>query len=184
MKTDDRGGQDGIFPLTVLLALAATLLGVVDGMIPRPLPFFKTGLANVITVIAALRYGTGKAISVNLLRSVAVSLFYGTLATPAFLLSLSGGFFSALLMGLLARLVPRRISVTALSMAGSTMSLSVQLVSAVLILPGIPASSLVLPLAVWGVLSGAATGVVAALLLRNGFPDKLFAGLVLEPRGG
>lgn len=184
MGTDGRGVKDIALPLTVLLALAATILGVVDGLIPRPLPFLKTGLANVVTVIAALRYGTGKAISVNLLRAGAVSLFFGTIATPAFLLSLSGGFCSALLMGLLSRLVPRCMSVTALSVAGSMASLSAQLFSATLLLPGIPTASLVLPLALWGVVSGTVTGVAAVLLLRNGFPEKLLAGLVPEPHGG
>jgi heptaprenyl diphosphate synthase len=167
-----------------MLALAATVLGVVDGMIPRPLPFLRAGIANVVTVIAAVRYGTGTALTVNLLRSAAVSLFTGTLATPAFALSLSGGVASALLMGLMAGLVPARVSAVSLSMAGSTASLYAQLLAAMMMLPGIPAAALVIPLALWGAVSGCITGVIAVMLLRRGFPEKLVNGLVAGPRHG
>jgi heptaprenyl diphosphate synthase len=167
-----------------MLALAATALGVIDGLIPRPLPFLRTGLANVVTVMAVLRYGTGLALTVNLMRSLAVSLFLGTVATPAFALSLSGGAASALLMGALAGLVPRYISVTGLSVAGAVASLGFQLLAAVLLLPGIPAGPLLLPITAWGVVSGAFTGVLAALLMRRGFPEKLIGGLVPQPGAG
>jgi heptaprenyl diphosphate synthase len=184
METAAEGGRTGALPLTVALALAATVLGVVDGLIPRPLPFLRTGLANVVTVMAAVRWGIGKAVAVNLLRSTAVSVFYGTLATPAFLLSLSGGLASALVMGTMSRLVHRWISVTALSAAGGTASITVQLIAAVLILPGIPAGSLLLPLVSWGLLSGIITGGIAVLLMRNGYPERLLSGLVQVSGGG
>jgi heptaprenyl diphosphate synthase len=52
--------ETGNRDLTILI-LMATALGVIDSLIPRPLPFMKLGLANVATVIAVFRYGLLKA---------------------------------------------------------------------------------------------------------------------------
>jgi len=171
-------------PPVVMLALIAVGLGVVDGILPRPLPFLRIGLANVVTVMVAFRMGTARALSVNLLRVVAVSLFLGSIATPSFLMSLAGGVSSALLMGLLSRTARRILSVTGISIAGSMASLSAQLSVAVAIIPGIPVGSIVVPLTAWGILSGTVTGLLAALLLRRRFLERAPFGLVPEASGG
>ena len=159
-------------------------MGVIDGVLPRPLPFMKTGLANVVTVMVAFHMGTVRALSVNLLRVVAVALFLGSVATPSFPMSLAGGVSSALVMGLLARTARGFLSVTGISVAGSMASLSAQLSVAVLFIRGIPVVSIVIPLAVWGVLPGTVTGLLAALLLRRKFLERAPFGLVPDASGG
>lgn len=146
--------------LTILL-LTATALGVVDSLIPRPMPFMKLGLANVASVIAVVRYGFVKTIELNLLRAFAVSLITGILATPSFLLSISGAAVSALTMGLLWKLLPDRLSLPGLSAAGAVASLWAQLLAASFILSGLPLQNIVLLLTLWGVLSGTAVGLLA-----------------------
>lgn len=171
-------------PTVVMLALIAVGLGVIDGILPRPLPFLKTGLANVVTVMVAFRMGTARALSVNLLRVIAVALFLGSIATPSFLMSLAGGLSSAFFMGLLSRTARHFLSVTGISIAGSMASLSAQLAVAVLIIRGIPVASIVVPLAAWGVLSGTVTGLLATLLLRRKFLERAPFGLVPDASGG
>jgi heptaprenyl diphosphate synthase len=149
--------------LMVILAIGASVL---EGIIPRPVPFIKPGLANVVTVAAIARYGLWTGLRVNILRAFGTALFIGTLATPTFILSLSGGISSAMVMGVFKKF----FSVTGMSVSGSLASIFTQLFAATLLLPGLPAGSLIIPLAVWGTLSGTITGILAIVLLRNGFP--------------
>lgn len=148
------------------LTLTAIAIGVLEGLVPKPIPFLKPGLANIATVAGILRYGPWMGLRINLLRSVGAALFLGTLATPTFVLSLSGGLASAVGMGLFRRL----FSVTGLSISGSLASMAAQLSAASILLPGLPIRALVLPAAAWSVLAGTATGLAAAFLLRRGFP--------------
>ncbi len=152
--------------LTILI-LTATALGVVDSLIPRPLPFMKLGLANVPAVIAIHRYGLLKTLELNIVRAFAVALITGLLATPSFLLSISGAAVSALAMGVLKYLFKNRLSLTGLSVAGAVASLWVQLFVASLVLSGLPLQNIVLLLTIWGILSGAVVGVVARKTLNR-----------------
>ena len=122
-STEERADRVRIEVLLVLLAIGA---GVIENIIPRPIPFIKPGLANVITVAAIARYGFWTGLRLNILRSTGAALVIGTLATPTYLLSLSGGIASALLMGSVKKI----LSVTGMSVAGSLGSLSVQLLTA------------------------------------------------------
>ncbi len=144
----------------------AVALGVLESLVPRPLPFAKPGLANIAAIAALVRSGAPMALRVNVLRTVASALFLGTLATPTFLLSLSGGVASVLAMSLAVRL----LSVTGTSVAGSLASMGAQLAVASLLLPGLPAMGIAPFLAAWGTATGAVTGIAAVLLLRRGFP--------------
>lgn len=151
----------------------AVSLGVIEGMVPKPLPFLRPGLANIATVAGILRIGPGAGIRINLFRSAGAAIFLGTLATPTFLLSLSGGMASAAVMGSTRKL----FSVTGLSLAGSLASIAAQLGAASLVLPGLPLRSLVLPAIAWGTLAGLITGISAGLLLRRGFPWTGYGGV-------
>ncbi len=63
--------------LTLLMA-AAAVLGIIDGMIPKPLPFMKLGLANVASVLALIRFGYLKTLELNAVRAMAVGLITGS----------------------------------------------------------------------------------------------------------
>ena len=162
-SAEERVNRVRIEVLLVILAIGA---GVIENLIPRPIPFIKPGLANVVTVAAIVKYGFWTGLRVNVLRSTGAALFIGTLATPTYLLSLAGGIASALVMGSVKRI----FSVTGMSVAGSLGSLLVQLLTASMLLPGFPVAGLLLPISIWGTLSGTITGIVAIVLLRRGFP--------------
>ncbi|MBN2586712.1 MAG: Gx transporter family protein [Candidatus Fermentibacteraceae bacterium] len=164
--TERTDNADGRLKAEVLMVVLATGAGVIENLLPRPVPFIKPGLANIVTVAAVARYGMLTGLRVNILRTTGAALFTGSLATPTYVLSLAGGVASAMVMGASRRL----LSVTGISVAGSLASLWIQLVLASVLLPGLPAASILLPLSVWGFLSGAVTGIIAAVLLRKGFP--------------
>ncbi|MCD6589166.1 MAG: Gx transporter family protein [Candidatus Fermentibacteraceae bacterium] len=152
----DRSYRD----LTILV-LYATALGVIDSLVPRPVPFMKLGLANAAAVIAVVRYGFLKTLELNLLRVFAVALITGLLATPTFLLSVTGAVTSAVAMGSMRFVFGDRLSCAGVSVAGAVASLWMQLVVARIVLPGLPLQNIVLLLTLWGIISGAVTGLIA-----------------------
>ncbi|MBD3277508.1 MAG: hypothetical protein GF388_04335 [Candidatus Aegiribacteria sp.] len=162
-KSEHAGRKLRIEVFLVLLAVAA---GLIENILPRPVPFVKPGLANIVTVAAVVKYGMGTAIRINLLRSAGASLVMGTLATPSFVLAVSGGLASAMAMGLLRRL----FSVPALSVSGSLASMWIQLLTFSLLFTDFPSKNLFLPITMWGVAAGTITGIMATVLLRRGFP--------------
>lgn len=148
-----------------LLIIAAAVLGVVDSMIPRPLPFFRIGLANIPSVISVIRLGWFKTLELNTTRALAVALVTGVIGTPTFILSLAGASASATVMSGLHRYFPGRISIAGISISGAVASLWAQLLAASIILHDIPLGKLVPVLTLWGVLTGLLVGVLAKTAL-------------------
>lgn len=162
-----------------LLILAAAVLGVVDTMIPRPLPFFKIGLANIASVVSAVRLGYIRTLELNIIRAVSVALITGIIGTPTFILSFSGAVVSATVMSALLRFFRGKVSIIGISVSGAVCSLWVQLIAAGVILHDIPLSNLVPLLGFWGIVSGLLVGVLAKTALV-----KLFSGEVLRRASG
>lgn len=160
------GKLNGHLRTEVFLVLLAIGIGIIESILPKPFPFLRLGLANVVTVSAIIRYGNWTGLRINVLRSTGAAIFLGTLATPTYVLSLAGGVVSAIIMGSLKKI----FSVTGISVAGSLSSLSIQILLASKLLPGLPISALVIPLAIWGVLSGTITGIITVVMLKKGFP--------------
>jgi heptaprenyl diphosphate synthase len=91
-----------------LLLLSVGLAGL-EYFIPRIplLPWLKPGLANIVTIVWLVRFGTGEAVLFSALRSWIVGFYFGfSLVTLA--LSLSGAVCAALLMGIAWRLLGAR----------------------------------------------------------------------------
>lgn len=162
-----------------LLILSAAVLGVVDTIIPRPLPFFKIGLANIASVVSVVRFGYLRTLELNLIRAVSVALITGILATPTFILSLSGALTSATVMWAVYRFSGNKVSLAGISVAGAVSSLWAQLLAAGVILHDIPLRNILPLLTVWGVVSGLLVGTAAETALR-----KLFDGGVLRRAEG
>lgn len=155
--------------VTILL-LSAAVLGALDSLLPRPLPFLRLGLANIPAVVAVTRLGFLRAMEVNVLRAVCVALLTGTIATPTFAMSLSGAVTSICVMWLIHRFTRRYISVPAMSAAGAVTSLWAQLLAAEIILNDIPLVSVLPVLSIWGTISGTLVGF-AALMVSNRLPE-------------
>ena len=76
-----------------LTALAISI-HILESAIPSPLPGFKPGLANVITIAVLIQFGWRTAAWVSFLRVVCGSLLLGTFLSPTFVMSLGGAIFS------------------------------------------------------------------------------------------
>jgi heptaprenyl diphosphate synthase len=105
---DDEEARRELVDKTVLL-LCAVALNALEFFIPR-LPFFpwlKPGIANIVTMIWIIRYGTVDALLFSLVRSWIAGCYFG-FSFVSLSLAMSGGVFSTLVMGALWSLFGRR----------------------------------------------------------------------------
>jgi len=148
-----------------VLAALALALSYVEGMFPPPVPLpgFKLGLANVVTLFALYALGAADALAILLVRVLLGAMFAGN--ASALLFSLLGGFAAMGVMILLSRL--RALSVYGVSVGGAAAHNGGQVCAAMLTLgSAAPLHYLPILLAV-ALFSGALTGFLTALLLRG-----------------
>lgn len=142
---------------------AATL----EYLFPRPVPFFRLGLANLPILLAFPLLDLPGLLTLTLLKVLGQGLVNGTLASYVFLLSLTGSFASFFLMYGLYRLLPGRLSYLGLSLGGALASNTVQSLFSVLVIFGQQAW-VILPLFYGlGFAAGVVIGVLAELLSRR-----------------
>lgn len=144
----------------------ATVLGLVEAMLPNPLPIpgVKLGLANTVTLIAIYLYGLKDGLALSVLRVIFVSLLLGTFLSVSFFLSMTGALASTLVMALFKRCIPAP-SIIGVSIAGAvTHNMGQLLMAAVLIQTGY--IFFYLPfLLLAAIPTGVVTGYIARLLL-------------------
>jgi len=89
-----------------LLALASSL-HVFESIIPSFGPWFKLGLANIISLVVLVLMGSRAAIALAFARVVIGAFFLGTIFTPTFFISLSANMAATLCMIAAWHLIPR-----------------------------------------------------------------------------
>lgn len=113
----------GIRRLTyiALLVSIGLVLHLIESFLPPlfPFPGAKLGLANIVTLVALVAFGSQAGGQVVGLRIFLASLMAGSFLTLPFYLSLVGGTLAFLIMALLARYAKRYFSLIGLSIAGA-----------------------------------------------------------------
>ena len=101
MQLYDKQQENGDFLYKTILLLLAISLNTLEFFIPRIpfLPWLKPGLANCITIIWVIRYGTADALVYTILRSW-ISGFYFGFSFITLILSLSGGLLATFITGI------------------------------------------------------------------------------------
>ncbi len=150
------------------LAAAAIGLTLAEAAIPLPIPGVKPGLANIVTLLVLYRYGWRMAAWVAGLRVVAGALALGQFLTPAFVLSLSGGLASLLVLAWAIHLPQRWFGPVGLSVLAAGAHIVAQLLVVDLwLLPDIRLTA-VLPLFLGAALvTGLANGLISHHLLTR-----------------
>jgi heptaprenyl diphosphate synthase len=153
--------------LIAIFAAFSMFAATLEYLFPRPVPFFRLGLANLPIIMAFHLLDFRSLMALTLLKVLGQGLVNGTLASYVFLLSLTGSFASVLLMYGLFRLLGRRISFVGLSLAGALASNSVQSLFSVLFIFGQQAW-VILPLFYGlGFAAGLVIGFLAELVSRR-----------------
>lgn len=106
-----------------LLVACASMLQIVESLIPHPIPGVRLGLANMITLVALINIGFKASVEIAVMRTIVSSLILGTFLSPGFMLSFTGALASALVMGAAYRItcMIKRVflSMVGLSLLGS-----------------------------------------------------------------
>lgn len=143
-----------------------TVLHVMEATVPNPLPLpgAKLGLANIVTLLALIRYGFKTSIAVALMRVLFGSLLSGTFLSPGFMLSLSGAFVSTGIMNILYYFVPA-FSVIGISIIGAAAHNMGQLMAASLLVQTKGIFYYLPFLLIFSLPAGFSTGLITKLLL-------------------
>ena len=152
---------------SALLAVAC-VLGLVESALPplAVIPWLRVGIANIAVLVALLLVDARTAAVVSLGRVGLIGLFTGSLASPAFGISMAGAMCALAAMWLVARHV-HGASAVGISAAGSAAHVIGQFAAAAAVL-GTPALLVLAPPSVLAaLLLGAATGLVAGLTVSR-----------------
>jgi len=151
----------------VLFLLLALYLSFLETLVPKPVPWFKIGFANMVTLLVLEKYGFKMALEQTALRIFIQNMALGTMLTPGFLISLTAGLGAVFVMGgLFSR--RKKLSLVAISVAAAVFHNFIQLVVVwFLLFRSITIKSrytllFILFFLLLGVVSGAITGVLCA----------------------
>ncbi|MEA5002173.1 MAG: Gx transporter family protein [Christensenella sp.] len=156
-------GRTSKFILSAVLCGVALALSLVDGAISAllPLPGFKLGLANIVSLFALYYLGAPYAVLICIVRSLLAGIFSGNLTMLFF--SLVGGLLSILIMYLFLK----RLSLIKVSVLGGITHNLAQLMVAAL-LTATPQVSYYLPvLVLMGTVCGFCMGVLCRLVFSR-----------------
>jgi len=120
----------GDFTKIAVLVAFGLILFLFESAIPRPLPWLKPGLANLVTLITLYLYGFRPALLVVTLRVVIAGFLLGTFGNPAFVFAFTGGLGATLVMGTLIRCCRNVFSVIGVSIVGAFVHNLIQVVLA------------------------------------------------------
>ncbi|MDR0322994.1 MAG: Gx transporter family protein [Treponema sp.] len=114
--------------ITAILGACCLFLSAVEYMIPKPLPFWRIGLAMLPLMLALDSFSLRAFLVLTGIKIFGQSLITGTLFSYVFLFSLAGTFFSAMLMYALRRIFGKeRITFVGIGAAGAMVSNMAQL---------------------------------------------------------
>ncbi|HQI01428.1 MAG TPA: Gx transporter family protein [Deltaproteobacteria bacterium] len=118
---------------TIALFVAmAVVLHWTESFIPRPAPFLKLGLANVMTLCTLYAFGGLWSIFVAVSRVFIASALSGSIFSPAFAFSLFGGLAAGLCMWAMPK---SRFSPIGVSVGGAATHMAAQAYLATFIIP-------------------------------------------------
>lgn len=150
------------------LAALAIGLHLIESIVPSPLPGVKPGIANIITLYVLYRFDFATAAWVSLLRIFAGSFLLGQFLSPTFILSLSGGISSLLLLAIAFKLPRLWFGPITLSILAAFAHIAGQLLVVRLwLIPHAGVAYLVPIFAAAALLFGVINGLITARLLAE-----------------
>ncbi len=152
--------------LCAVLTALALAFSYLENLFPLalliPLPGFKLGLANIVTVFALYYLGAAPALAILVARCFLGAMFAGNVS--ALLFSLMGGLLAMLIMIVLSR--AKNLSIYGVSIAGAAAHNIGQIGAAMIVLGGTAVLGYLPVLLGVSLLTGSLTGFVAGLLFR------------------
>lgn len=157
----ETAGRDTTLELLAFLGAVSLFFSTIEYIIPKPVPFFRLGLANLPIIVTLPFFRPRHTLLLVLLKVLGQGLVNGTLASYVFFFSLAGSFSSALVMLAAHRLGGRSISLLGVSILGAVASNVVQVLLSVFFIFGTTAWIIAPLFLTLGSGSGLAIGIFA-----------------------
>lgn len=159
-------------------AALALFLSIVELVIPKPIPFFRLGLANLPLLLALTMFSRRDFVLLILLKIFGQGIVSGTLFSYVFLFSAAGSISSGVVLLLLRRWYPARITLVGIGVFGAFASNSAQLLFASTFIFG-RSTWLIAPLFLLvGTITGTVLGALAEYLLQH---SRWLAAMPIAP---
>ncbi|GAB6091352.1 Gx transporter family protein [Spirochaeta dissipatitropha] len=156
-----------LYRFVSFLGALCLFFAAIEYLFPKPLPFFRLGLAN-IPILLVLDFLPLPLVAVVLLLKVfGQGLINGTLASYVFLFSLFGTIAAGIVMILVHRLGGKRISLIGVSICGALASNMVQVYLSVQFIFGGGAWLIAPVFLTFGTISGLLVGIIAEYFRKN-----------------
>lgn len=166
--------------LIALLAALCLLLSTVEHMIPKPVPFFRIGLANLPILISLSLLSPKELLLLVMVKTIGQGVINGTLFSYVFLFSTAGGYASGIVMYGSYRLFRGNASLVGLSILGALSSNLVQLGLAGVLLFGRSVLLIAPPQIAVGIASSISLGIVGSVFMER---SKWFSRVSEARRG-
>ena len=165
-----------------ILGAYCLFLSAIEYMIPKPLPFFRIGLAHLPLILAVDIFPLRTFLVLVCIKVFGQALITGTLFSYIFLFSIAGTFFSAMFMYALRRIFGReRITFAGIGVAGAMVSSAAQLMIAQVFMFGESARYIAPPLLAAGLFTGIVLGIFCEAFTRySKWYQKLITGNMEE----
>ena len=105
----------------------AVVINIVEFFLPRPLPYVKLGLSNLLVILTLVYFNGGSAFFLAVMKSILASLILGYFMSITFYLSLGGTIASSLVMWFWYRISKGRVSLYFISIWGAVIHGIVQI---------------------------------------------------------
>jgi len=156
--------KNKITTISLLIAIASILF-TLENMIPTPLPWFRLGFSNIITLLVLKWWGIKESLIVVTMRVFLGGLLSGKLFNPIFIISLSGSISSAIGMGLLILYCHQIFSIIGVSIIGAVIKNITQLCTAYLLfIKNISIFSLIPVFMIVSLITGAIIGIITYII--------------------
>ncbi|MDD6327035.1 MAG: Gx transporter family protein [Lachnospiraceae bacterium] len=162
--SNQRGNNNHATALSGVLMALALVLSYLETLVPIHfvVPGVKLGLANIVTIIALVRLGIGRAIIISVGRILLSGVLFGNPLVIVY--SLAGAALSMLVMVVMRKF--SIFSVTGVSVGGAIAHNFGQLLVAALIMENVKLMYYMAILSVTGVIAGCAIGLLTSYLLK------------------
>ncbi|MBC8526877.1 MAG: Gx transporter family protein [Candidatus Cloacimonetes bacterium] len=145
-------------------SIIAVLFFILENFLPKPLPFFRIGLANIFVLLIMIKIDLFSALIVSLSKIILGNLFSGLLFTPVILFSLLSSLVALLAMYLSTR-SKIGFSLIGISIIGALFHNITQLgVAYVLLIRNARIFTLFPIMVVLALITGIITGFIATIL--------------------
>lgn len=157
--------QNKIGRIILLSSLSSILYGI-ESFIPKPFPFLRIGLGNILVLFSIINMGITSGIIVGVSKSIIGGLLSGTFLTPSTILSITGTLSSIVLMFFLKNM--KVFGIIGISTAGSIMNTFVQVLVVSFIFTGLSSLIYLLKtLLIFSTITGVITGIITFYLLES-----------------